>query len=436
MNPAYTTYEFENLFKIVEAKIVFCSEMNLETLLQVKSKSNTIKKLVVIDQQDINNNDAISLEIFLKSSNSNFKVKEINTKEQIAFIMFSSGTTGLPKAVALTHHNVNATLIAIEHPAVGIPQDMGITLGVLPFFHIYGFYQQIQALKKSIPMIVMEHFNPFDYLQCIEKYKLATLIGVPPLINFLAKSPIIDDYDLSSLKDITCGSAPIGEDVLLLVKNRLKLDTVRNAYGSTEAHMVIATTPLGSTINKSVGKIATATTLCIRDIETGKNLPANQHGEICTKSEMMMKGYYKNETATKESFTEDGFLKSGDIGYYDEDGYIYVVDRLKEFIKYKGFQVAPAELEAVLMKNEKIADVGVVGKPDQAAGEIPIAFVVKAEGVDLSEDEVKKYLEQFLSKHKYLHAVYFVDVIPRTPSGKIIRRELKGLLKKLTECKL
>nr|XP_022913018.1 4-coumarate--CoA ligase 1-like [Onthophagus taurus] len=439
MNPAYTAYELENLFKIVEPKVVFCSKINLETLLTAKSKSDTIKKVVVIDElkDKIENKDVTMLEKFLECSNTNFKIQQINTKEHIAFIMFSSGTTGLPKAVVTTHHNINATLIAIQHPSMGtLPLDMKTVLGVLPFFHVFGFYQQLQAIQKSIPMIVMEHFNPLHYLQCIEKYKLWSLTAVPPLVNYLAKTPSIDEHDLSNLTDIVCGSAPIGEDILLLVKNRLKLNDVRIVYGTTESHMIIATTPPGSTNIKSVGKIGIATTLCIRDVETGRNLPANHQGEICTKSEMMMKCYYKNETATKEAFTEDGYLKSGDIGYYDEEGYIYIVDRLKEFIKCKGFQVSPSELEAVLITNKKIADVGVIGKPDESAGEVPIAFVVKVGGVNLSQEEVKEYLAGILSKHKQLYDVYFVDEIPRTPSGKIIRRELKRLLNKMTQSKL
>ncbi|XP_022913018.2 luciferin 4-monooxygenase-like [Onthophagus taurus] len=439
MNPAYTAYELENLFKIVEPKVVFCSKINLETLLTAKSKSDTIKKVVVIDElkDKIDNKDVTMLEKFLECSNTNFKIKQVNTKEHIAFIMFSSGTTGLPKAVVTTHHNINATLIAIQHPSMGtLPLDMKTVLGVLPFFHVFGFYQQLQAIQKSIPMIVMEHFNPLHYLRCIEKYKLWSLTAVSPLVNYLAKTPSIDEHDLSNLTDIVCGSAPIGEDILLLVKNRLKLNDVRIVYGTTEAHMIIATTPPGSTNIKSVGKIGIATTLCIRDVETGRNLPANHQGEICTKSEMMMKCYYKNETATKEAFTEDGYLKSGDIGYYDEEGYIYIVDRLKEFIKCKGFQVSPSELEAVLITNKKIADVGVIGKPDESAGEVPIAFVVKVGGVNLSQEEVKEYLAGILSKHKQLYDVYFVDEIPRTSSGKIIRRELKRLLNKMTQSKL
>ncbi|XP_022913046.2 luciferin 4-monooxygenase-like [Onthophagus taurus] len=415
--------------------------MNMETLVKLKPKTKTLKKVVVIDTEEpvpgVEDLDAfISPSISSKFSVADFPIRKVNAKDQLAFILFSSGTTGLPKAVALTHYGVSGTLIGLNHPDLVLPIEPDVGLGVLPFFHIYGLYVILQTIIKKKPLMILEHFNPFDYLRCIEKYKIDVVIGVPMLIQFLAKSPVVDDYDLSCVKEATCASAPIGEDTIQELKDRLKLQNVRQAYGCTEAHMLVTISPAVGARPGSVGKVAPGMKMFIRDVKTGESLPAFKEGEICSISDMVMKGYYRNDAATKETFTEDGWLKSGDIGYYDEDGQLYIVDRMKELIKYKGFQVAPAELEAVLMKNKKIADAGVIGKPDKVAGEVPVAFVVKQEDVDLTETEVKNYVAGFLTQRKHLHEVYFVDEIPRTRSGKIMRRELKKILENMMKSKL
>ncbi|KRT86146.1 AMP-binding protein, partial [Oryctes borbonicus] len=205
----------------------------------------------------------------------------------------------------------------------------------------------------------------------------------------------------------------------------------RQGFGMTELGCAM-TTPEGKERLGSVGTLAPSLLCVIRDINTGENLGPYKRGEICIKGPTIMKGYYKNEKATKETFTEDGWMKTGDIAYYDEDEYFFVVDRIKELIKYKGFQIAPAELEQILLTNPKIHDAGVIGIPNEDCGEIPLAFVVKQSSANLCEAEVHEHLARFVSKNKYLYGgVRFVDEIPRTPSGKILRKELKKLLARM-----
>ncbi|KAG5875177.1 Luciferin 4-monooxygenase, partial [Gonioctena quinquepunctata] len=207
----------------------------------------------------------------------------------------------------------------------------------------------------------------------------------------------------------------------------LKLPAIRQGYGLTEANLAI-TLMKPNDLNKpgSVGKVITFMSITVRDPESGKWLGPNKVGEICATGPMMMSGYYKNEQATRETFTSDGWLKTGDLGYYDDEGYFYIVDRLKELIKYKGFQVAPAELEALLINHPKVLDVGVVGAPDDLAGELPLAFVVKKEGIDVTERELQEYVAKRVSPQKRLRGgVFFVPAIPKNPTGKILRRELR-----------
>jgi 4-coumarate--CoA ligase len=212
---------------------------------------------------------------------------------------------------------------------------------------------------------------------------------------------------------------------------RLNIKSVRQAYGLTETTIGVVGMPLGCEKFGSSGKVLPYMLCKIRNPDTGESLGPNQIGELCFKGPVVMKGYYDNEQATRESFTSDGWLLTGDLAYYDDEEYFYVVDRLKELIKYKGFQVAPAELEALLLTNPKIRDAAVVGVPDEDAGELPLAFVVTDSGAVLTEVEVKQFIEGRVSSPKRLRGgVIFTTAIPKNPSGKILRRELRQLLRK------
>lgn len=219
-----------------------------------------------------------------------------------------------------------------------------------------------------------------------------TLLMVPPLILFLAKSPMVDNYNMSSVKLIRCGAAPLSKGIQDAVQKRLNIPMVRQGYGMTEGTLSFSGQSDDFSTAGSVGELRRGLQCRIVDETTGANLPAFQQGEVWLKGSVIMKGYVNDEVATRNTIDSDGWLHTGDIGYYSDKGELFIVDRLKELIKYKGFQVAPAEVEGLLLQHPKIADAGVIGKPDDASGESPLAFVVKRESMELTEQEVVQFV--------------------------------------------
>ncbi|KAF2895384.1 hypothetical protein ILUMI_10791, partial [Ignelater luminosus] len=276
----------------------------------------------------------------------------------------------------------------------------------------------------------MKKFIPDLYLQSIEKYKVTKLTCPPTLMTFLAQSPLVNQYDLSSVSDITYGSAPLQEDTRKAVEKRFNAHT-RQAYGATET--MGASLVMPKNINKpgSCGTVLPTIMAKICDSETLELLGPNQPGELYVKGCVTMKGYLKNPEATSKSFDKHGFYRTGDLAYYDEDGYVFIVDRLKELIKYKGFQVSPSELESIIMSHSAVSDVGVVGIPDERAGELPMAYVVLKDGFnDISEETIVDYVSEHVNSTKWLYGgVKFVQELPKTSSGKTMRRELREMVK-------
>lgn len=245
----------------------------------------------------------------------------------------------------------------------------------------------------------------------------------------LAKSPLVDKYNLSSIQEIICGAAALSRDTEIAVRKRIGEDiAIRQGYGLSEATLSV----LGSGIAPKPGSVGEAMRgICVKIIDdSGKSVGPNVQGELCFKGDRIMRGYIGNKADTSSTIDKDGWLHSGDIGYYDEDKHFFIVDRLKELIKYKAIQVAPAEVEAVILTHEKVKDCGVIGIPDEEAGELPFAYVVKQPGVELTENEVIEHVKINTSKAKWLRGgVKFVDAIPKTPSGKLLRREMKEMFK-------
>lgn len=248
---------------------------------------------------------------------------------------------------------------------------------------------------------------------------------MPPLILFLAKHPVVSKFDLSELRQIFCGAAPLGKEVGLELEARFSHDiVVTQGFGMTE------TSPVGHIdTGKNSGAVGNAVcnTLCkIVDLDSGEAVGPYVEGELCIKGPQVMKGYLKNQEATDEMIKTDGWLHTGDIGYYDDNGIFFISDRLKELIKYKGSQIAPAELEALVLGHEAVQDVAIVGIPDERSGEVPCAFVVKKPNSSVSEQDLTSYVADHVSPMKQLRGgVKFVDEIPRNPSGKILRRLIK-----------
>ena len=348
---------------------------------------------------------------------------EIDPQNDLVALPYSSGTTGLPKGVMLTHYNLVANLTQVD----GVEQtsETEVMVGILPFYHIYGMVAiMCNALRAGATVVTMPRFEIEQFLSLIQKHGITTAYLVPPIVLALAKHPAVDQYDLSTLNDIMSGAAPLPESVATTCATRNSV-VVRQAYGLTETSPATHINPRSRTIKvASVGTALPSTQYRIVDLATMKDATPGELGEVWIRGPQVMKGYLKQPEATRAMIDVDGWLHSGDIGRADEDDYLYVVDRVKELIKYKGLQVAPAELEAIVQSHPAVADVAVIPSPNEEAGEIPKAFVVVKPGATLTADEVIAYVAERVSPQKKVRAVEFIDAIPKVPSGKILRRAL------------
>jgi len=344
----------------------------------------------------------------------------------VAVLPYSSGTTGLAKGVKLSHTNLVANVVQCR-PVLDVERDDRV-LALLPFFHIYGMTVLLNiALKKRARLVTMPKFDQPEFLRIIQDHGCTYLFIAPPIAVALAKHPIVDQYDLSSVRAILSGAAPFDTALATAVATRLGT-RVRQGYGMTEmspvSHVIPPDRddiPLGS-IGVPVANIECR----IVDVETGADAAPGESGELLVRGPNIMLGYLGRDDATHDTLDPDGFLHTGDIARVDDDGVFWIVDRLKELIKYKGYQVAPAELEALLLTHPLIADAAVVGAPDADGQEVPKAFVVKVADVDLDEAAVMAFVEEHVAPHKKVRQVAFIEVVPKSTSGKILRKDLKG----------
>jgi acyl-CoA synthetase (AMP-forming)/AMP-acid ligase II len=347
----------------------------------------------------------------------------INPAEDLVVLPYSSGTTGLPKGVMLTHRNLVANMVQVLGSGVNLQTDERV-IGVLPFYHIYGMLVILNlCLYKGMTIVTMARFDLEQFLKIMQDYKITRANLVPPIILALAKHPIVDQYDLSHLKIIMSGAAPLSAELAQACAERLGC-IVLQGYGLTETSPVTHVNPEDPARIKlgSVGVPIANTECAIVSLETGNPLGIREEGEIWIRGPQVMKGYLNNPEATAQTLTPDGWLRTGDVGYVDEDGYFYIVDRVKEMIKYKGLQIAPAELEAVLLTHPAVADAAVIPSPDPEAGEVPKAFVV-LKGAATAE-ELMDYVAARVALFKKIRRIEFVEQIPKSPSGKILRRVL------------
>ncbi|MDQ3729829.1 MAG: 4-coumarate--CoA ligase family protein [Actinomycetota bacterium] len=344
--------------------------------------------------------------------------------DDLAVLPYSSGTTGLPKGVMLTHKNLVANLVQIQQ-AFAI-KESDVLVGVLPFFHIYG--QTVimnQGLRAGATIVSMPRFDLEQFLDLIQEHGVSQVYVVPPIALALAKHPAVDERDLSSIKTVMSGAAPLGAELADKVAERLDCNVIQG-YGMTETSPVThIVRPDGENRAGSIGKELEDTECRIVDVESGEDAPDGERGELWIRGPQVMAGYLNNDEATAETIDSDGWLHTGDIAVRDEDGFYFIVDRLKELIKYKGFQVPPAELEAILINHPGVADVAVIGIQDEDAGEIPKAYVVAAGDAELDHEELMGYVAKQVSPQKKVRLVEEIDEIPKSASGKILRRELR-----------
>ncbi|CAH9142761.1 unnamed protein product [Cuscuta epithymum] len=355
--------------------------------------------------------------------------------DDVVALPYSSGTTGLPKGVMLTHKGLVTSLaqhVEGQNPHFYLRGE-DVLLCVLPFFHIYSMSIFLCGLRVGAQILIMQRFDIVPFLELIQKYKVTICPFVPPIVLAISKSPAVDNYDLSSVRIVMSGAAPLGKELQDTVRDKFPQATFAQGYGMTEGGSVLAMSLAFAKEpfqikSGSVGTVVRNAELKIVDPEIGSSLPRNQPGEICIRGDQIMKGYLNQPEATKSTIDEEGWLHTGDIGYIDEDDELFIVDRLKELIKYKGFQVAPAELEALLLNHPLLSDAAVIPMKDEEAGEVPVAFVVKSNGCSITEDEVKDFVSKQVIFYKRIKKVFFVDAVPKSPSGKILRKNLRARL--------
>jgi acyl-CoA synthetase (AMP-forming)/AMP-acid ligase II len=412
-NPLLTVDELTWQLTDAGARYLLTLPEYLDKALPAAAKAS-VEEVFVVGEAD----DATSFELLTRDHHGVYA--GIEPASTLVALPYSSGTTGLPKGVKLSHRNLVANVCQVE--AVHRLDADDVVIGVLPFWHIYGMTVTMNvALRGGATIVTMPRFDLDEFLRLLQDYAVTKAHLVPPIILALAKHPAVDAYDLSPLHYIMSGAAPLGPDLAAACAGRLGCAVVQG-YGLTEASPVTHLTPdAGPNKPGSIGPPLPGTECRVVDTETEAELGANETGEIWVRGPQVMSGYLGNPDATTASI-RDGWLRTGDLAYADSDGYFFVVDRLKELIKYKGFPVAPAELEAVLISHPAVTDAAVIPSPDEEAGEVPKAYVVTTG--DVGPDELIDYVADRVAPQKRIRRIEMLDAIPKSPSGKILRRVL------------
>ncbi len=348
---------------------------------------------------------------------------DIDVKSQVVVLPYSSGTTGLPKGVMLTHYNLVSNLVQAK-AIMEYEEENEVALAVLPFFHIYGMQVLMNSLlAEGVTVVTMPRFDMAQALGLIQEHKVTQFFAVPPIVLGLAKAPIVDEFDLSSVRKIFCGAAPLGGELAEEAATRIGCAVVQG-YGMTELSPISHATK-GTDFKPGSNGITVSNTECRVIDPEGNDQGIDGEGELLIRGPQVMVGYLNNAEATAATIDSDGWLHTGDVARIDADSHMYIVDRVKELIKYKGFQVPPAELEALLVTHPAVADVAVIGIADVEAGELPKAFVVLKPDAAATAQDLQDFVAGHVASYKKLRIVEFTDEIPKSASGKILRRLLR-----------
>ncbi|MBT8201684.1 MAG: AMP-binding protein [Acidimicrobiia bacterium] len=416
INPTYTAEEVEYQLRDSGARFLLTIPMFLETARKAATAVG-LEEVFVLGE-----GDGAPPVAQLMAAEPYEGFAQVDPAEDIVALPYSSGTTGLPKGVMLTHRNLVANLAQGEHALEMDEQE--VIVAVLPFFHIYGMEVLMNGvLYNGCTAVTLPRFDLEEFLGVIQEHKVTRAYLVPPIILGLAKHPVVDKYDLSSLRQVFSGAAPLSAELAAEASARIGCEVVQG-YGLTETSPVTHATPPGQFKPGSIG-VALSNTECRVVDPDGRDLGIDEDGEIWIRGPQVMKGYLNNPGATAATIDEDGWLHTGDIGHVDDDDHWYIVDRLKELIKYKGFQVPPAELEGLLLTHPAVADSAVIPVPDEEAGEVPKAFVVLKPGATATPEELMEHVAGHVAHYKQIRHLDLVDDIPKSASGKILRRILR-----------
>eukprot|EP00667_Euglena_gracilis_P006513 EG_transcript_6570 len=424
INPIYTAKELRHLLQDSGATVLFTVPALLPV---VAAAGHPLRERVVLGAAP----GATSLAALLSVPATSLRPVTVNPERDVLALPFSSGTTSLPKGVRLTHRNLIANVCQVDLPEFFNYRPGESILGLLPFFHSFGLTAVLLAgLYRGATIVTLPKFDRTMFLQAMAKHKVVTLHVAPPVVQFLAKDPAVADYDLSHLRDILSGAAPLGQELAEACVRRLGC-SLRQGYGMTEMSPVSHILPLGVHKYSSVGRLVPSMLMKLVDPETGRLVGPGERGELLLRGPNVMQGYHNNPEDTAQTIDPEGYLHTGDIGYMDADGDVFIVDRCKELIKVKGFQVAPAELEDLLHGHPAVEDCGVVGIAVNG-DEAPKAFVVLKSGLRPSPQlkaEIIAWAAKETAWYKQIREVSFVAQIPKSATGKILRRELRALPK-------
>lgn len=428
LNPVYTSEEIWRAVIMTQAKVLVATKSSQQVCEEVQKNCSTLKLKISINFNADgwhNYADLVSTNQLLESN------LDFRCKTDVASIPFSSGTTGAPKGVELTHFNLVSNIIQNRQETAMNYNRQDVLLAVLPFFHIYGNTIVLLAgLAAGTKIVVMTSFHPATYFKAIEDHKCTFLHIVPPILLLFNKHPLAKNLDLGRVRTLLTGAAPSSSHELQELSRRLTLTgaSIRQGYGLTETSPITHVNPPQLNKWNSVGVAVHNTQFKFVSMPTDDAKDSENMMVIQVRGPQVMRGYLNDSKATDEVLSPDGWFDTGDVGYVDDDGYVIISDRRKELIKVKGFQVAPAELESLLLKHPGLSDAAVIGCVDAEAGERPVAFVVVKDGFRVSENDVMDHVAEHAAPFKRLAKVYFIDFIPKSPSGKILRRILKKQL--------
>ena len=418
-NPSCTAGELTHQMRDSNARFVYTVAPLLAVVRQAAAQTGC-EHVVVAGDATNDASGGLSMSALLASEGP--EPQGPDDPDALALLPYSSGTTGLPKGVMLTHRAI-VTNVCQSAVGSGWPQGV-VTLGFLPMFHAMGFVLvTLTTLALGGKLVTLPRFEPEAFLKALAEHRVSHLVVVPPIMQFLAMHPRVAAFDLSALRAVGSGGAPMSAALEAQVAQRLGCPTLQG-YGMTETSAVLAMgCPSAPLRAGSVGRLVPGTQARVVDPASAADLPRGQPGELWFRGPQLFEGYLNDPAATAATLPGDGWIRTGDLGFIDADGFVFVTDRLKELIKVKGLPVAPAELEALLLTHPAVADAAVIGRPDARAGELPVAYVVARAA--LEPDALTQWLAERVAPHKRLADVVLVEAIPKTPAGKLLRRVLR-----------
>src|SRR5919109_541749 len=422
MNPTYKEGEIAHQLTDADASVLVLQESLYPLVRSVRQQVKSLKEIIVVGQR-AEEGAHLFHDLLRQASPKHPPQLTLNWAEDLVALPYSSGTTGLPKGVMLTQQNLVAN--NIQFMSSGRITEQDAMLLFLPFYHIYGMMLVGGGLYAGATLVIMEAFDLERSLMLAQQYGVTLYYAVPPILVQLDNSPRVAQYTFPRLRYIMVGAAPLAPDVAQRVQEKMQVPVLQG-YGLTEASPVTHLNPVdqGRIKLDSVGVAVPNQEQKIVDLETGeRELEVGEIGELYVKGPHIMKGYWKAPEETARVL-RNGWLATGDIARMDREGYVYIVDRKKEMIKYKGFSVAPAEVEAVLFQQAALADCAVIGKPEAEAGEIPKALVILRPGEEVAPEALMEFVESRVAGYKKIREVEFVASIPKTASGKVLRRIL------------